>query len=331
MVYIYKKSIGDKSYYYLRASKRKGSRVLSKDIAYLGSSIAEVQRALSKLPEHQIREAYKTLNRFVGRNKWLEKSQNAKLKDSPFISKELLEEVEACRLHWNEEFCQRHELTKEDRIKIFSIEFAFNTTSMEGNTISLEQTGLLLTEELTPANKTLREIFDVQNTQQVLMKITKEPPKITNDSLISIHKSLMENVDSRIGFRNSDVHVIGSGFESTPAQYIKTDIDLLIRWLEQNKKSMHPIALAAIFHHKFERVHPFFDGNGRVGRMALNAILIKEGYPPMIIRKKRRKEYLLALKSADKAGLTEASPTDYRRLVSFIAEEMADTYWNTFL
>ncbi len=67
MVYIYKKTVGDKVYYYLRASERKQEKIIIKDIAYLGSSLEEVKKALNKLPKYseQIRKAYKTINNFL--------------------------------------------------------------------------------------------------------------------------------------------------------------------------------------------------------------------------------------------------------------------------
>lgn len=73
------------------------------------------------------------------------------------------------------------------------------------------------------------------------------------------------------------------------------------------------------------------DGNGRTGRMLLNYILIKNNYPPLIVHKKTRKEYLEALRSADKSSLTSYKKEDYYDLIQFNAQEFIDTYWNSFL
>ena len=80
-------------------------------------------------------------------------------------------------------------------------------------------------------------------------------------------------------------------------------MDLLLKWYKENKKNLHPFVLAVIFHHKIEKIHPFLDGNGRTGRMLMNYILIRAGYPPSVIYKKNRDEYLDALGSADKINL----------------------------
>ncbi len=91
------------------------------------------------------------------------------------------------------------------------------------------------------------------------------------------------------------------------------------------------MVLATLFHHKFEKIHPFMDGNGRVGRMLLNYILIKKGYPPLIVKKKFREDYLDSLGKADKSSLVEIRKKDYFNLVQFVAEEMILSYWDIFL
>jgi len=107
-------------------------------------------------------------------------------------------------------------------------------------------------------------------------------------------------------------------------------MDLLLKWYNENKGKLHPFVLATIFHHKFEKVHPFFDGNGRTGRMLMNYILINAGCPPIVIYKKNRNEYLDALGSADKINLTNTDKK-YRNLIGYVANEAVTSYWNIFL
>lgn len=332
MVYIYKKIIGNKLYYYLRASTRKRNKVIVKDIAYLGNTIEEVKKTLDKLPRYseQIRKTYKTLKHFVDSNRYLEKVSALKLKkDSYLLNK--LPEIEACKLHYIEEFIKKEEPTKQDIFKNFIVEFAFNTASIEGNTINLQEAKNLLYEGLTPKNKTLREIYDLQNTEKVFFEILRSKEELDHNYIVNIHKSLMENIDLRIGYRISDVRVVHAVFKSTPAPYVKTDMNLLLRWYNQQEKKLHPIVLATLFHHKFEKIHPFMDENGRTGRMLLNYILLKHNYPPLIIHKKKRQEYLTALRKADESKPLETSKEAYKKLINFITEEMTETYWNIFL
>lgn len=332
MVYIYKKHIGNKDYYYLRASGRSGKRIIAKDIAYLGSSINEVKENLKKLSKYKdkIRKAYRTLHLFLETNHYLEKAKSLKLKKDSFLGSKL-EEIEACKLHYNTAFKKQDEKTKKEIFKNFIIEFAFNTTSIEGNTINLEEARNLLTEGLTPKNKTLREIYDLQNTEKVFFEILESNEDLSNDLILKIHSRLLEKIDPRQGYRIIDVRVLRSNFDATPAPYVKIDMDLLLKWYRQNKRKLHPLVLASIFHHRFEKIHPFMDGNGRTGRMLLNFILLKNDYPPLVIHKKTRKEYLEALKEADKSEPIKFEKKDYLNLIQFVADEMISSYWNIFL
>lgn len=331
MVYLYKKIVGGKSYYYLRASERNGKKVLSKDIAYLGRSIEEVRKSLDKKEfKNKIRKAYKTIKGFLESNHWLDKAKELRLKKDDFLKEKLLE-IEACKLHYNNHFKKLDSLTKKEILKNFVIEFAFNTASIEGNTINLEQARNLLVDGLTPENKTLREIYDLQNSEKVFFELIDLKEEITHEFIIKVHDSLLENIDPRKGYRTVDVRVIKSNFDATPTPYVKTDMDLLIKWYDEHKTKLHPLTLATIFHHKFEKIHPFMDGNGRTGRMILNFILIKNNYPPLIIHKKERSRYLNALRIADKSKLTETNRENYEPLVNYISEEMIQTYWNIFL
>ena len=332
MVYIYKKKVGNKTYYYLRASERRNGKVIVKDVAYLGSSLIEAKKLLDSLPKinEQIRKAYKTINNFLESNRYVEKAGKLKLKKDKFLG-EKLEGIEACKIHYNNDFRKKDSLTKEETLKNFIIEFAYNTTAIEGNTIKLAEVRNLLEEGLTPKNKSLREIYDLQNTEKVFLKILELKKEISNDFIEEIHKELMKNIDSRTGYRTSNVRVIKANFKSTPFHYVKTDMDLLIKWFNENKNKLHPLVLAGIFHHKFEKIHPFMDGNGRTGRMLLNHILMKKNYPPIVIRTKNRDEYLAALQKADKSNLTKADIEDYEKLIQFIAGQMIESYWNIFL
>ncbi|MBM3232795.1 Fic family protein [Candidatus Pacearchaeota archaeon] len=333
MVYIYKKPIGNGNYYYLRASERKKGKILAKDIAYLGSSIEEVKSNLEKLPKlkDQIRKSYKKIHSFLESNHFLEKAQALKLKQDSFL-KGKTEEVEACRLHYYDVFNRLDGLTKKDAFKTYVIEFAYNTASIEGNTINLDEARDLLNEGITPKGKTLREIYDLQNTEKVFFELLSSPNKeITHELIISIHDKLLENIDERRGYRTTDILVMRSNFDATPGKYVKTDMDLLLKWYYGHKNKLRPLVLASVFHHKFEKIHPFMDGNGRTGRMIMNYILIKSNWPPTIIHKKNRNEYLDAMREADLSDTWKLDGKHYASLISYGTDEFIDTYWSIFL
>ena len=333
MVYIYKKPIGNKVYYYLRASERKNGKILAKDIAYLGSTIEEVKSNLDKLTKfkNQVRKSYKKIHSFLESNHFLQKAQRLKLKKDHFL-KDKTDEIEACRLHYREVFSKLDALTKKETFKKYVIEFAYNTASIEGNTINLEEAKDLLNEGITPKGKTLREVYDLQNTEKVFFELLEAyNGELTHGLIIDIHDKLLENIDERKGYRTSNVRVIRSNFEASPGTYVKTDMDLLLKWYIRYKDKLHPLILAIIFHHKFEKIHPFMDGNGRAGRMVMNCLLLKNNLPPTIIHKKRREDYLDAMREADPSDIWKLDEKKYADLIAYGTDEFLDTYWSVFL
>ena len=333
MVYIYKKPVGNKVYYYLRASERRKGKILAKDIAYLGSTIEEVKSNLDKLTKfkNQVRKSYKKIHSFLESNHFLQKAQRLKLKKDHFL-KDKTDEIEACRLHYREVFSKLDALTKKETFKTYVIEFAYNTASIEGNTINLEEAKDLLNEGITPKGKTLREVYDLQNTEKVFFELLEAyNGELTHGLIIDIHDKLLENIDERKGYRTSNVRVIRSNFEASPGTYVKTDMDLLLKWYIRYKDKLHPLILAIIFHHKFEKIHPFMDGNGRAGRMVMNCLLLKNNLPPTIIHKKRREDYLDAMREADPSDIWKLDEKKYADLIAYGTDEFLDTYWSVFL
>lgn len=333
MAYIYKKIIHGKPYYYLRISRKIKDKFVIKDIAYLGNDVSNLQKRLENLSSYrkEIRESYRKIKNFIESEHYLNKVKESKLKDDSYLKKDLLEEIEAIKLHYTTDFLKLDEKTKQEAYKAFLIDFAFNTTSIEGNTITLKEAEKLLNENLTPKNRTLREIYDLQNTEKVFFEILNSKKDLDHDFIVSIHDNLLNNVDERKGYRTRDIRVFRSRFDASPGQYVKVDMDLLLKWYKENKKRFHPFVLAGIFHHKFEKIHPFYDGNGRTGRMLMIYILIVNEFPPFFIRRSRRGKYLDAMANADSSNLKEANPKNYEAIICYLAEEMINSYWNSFL
>lgn len=334
MAYIYKKTIQGKPYYYLRISQRINGKIIVKDIAYLGSDTTQIGLKLDKLPKiykKEIRKAKHNLKKFVQSEHYLKKAGQSKLKENPYLDRDLLKEIEALKLHFNERFLHLDRQTVEETYKNFLIEFAFNTASIEGNTITLAETERLLRENLTPKNRTVQEIHDLQNTEKAFFYLLNNKHKIDPPFIIFIHDQLMENIDQRKGYRTHDVRVFHSRFVASPVAYIQTDMHILLEWYEKNKEKLHPFVVASLFHQKFEKIHPFADGNGRTGRMLMNYMLLQKKYPPLIVRKSQRAAYLDALATGDKISFIDAQPQHFKHLVTYLAKELTNGYWNTFL
>ena len=334
MAYIYKKIIQGKPYYYFRVSKRVNGKIVVKDIAYLGKDPLKLENKLKNLPslyKKDIRNAYRNIKKFVQEGYYLKKVKKLKLKKDPYLTKRFQEDIEAIKLHFNNNFLKKNKITQEETYKNFLIDFAFNTTSLEGNTITLVEADRLLRENLTPKDRTLREIYDLQNTEKVFFDILKSKKEINHDFIIEIHDKLIENVDVRKGYRTHDIRVFKSRFKETHFTYVKIDMGILLKWYKQYENKLHPLVLASIFHQKFERIHPFSDGNGRAGRMILCYMLMRKNYPPLIVKKSNRGHYLDAMALADKLDLDNIEPKYHKDLVNYLAEELISSYWGNFL
>lgn len=335
MAYIHVKRVGNKNYYTLRISVRKGDKVITKDLCNLGSDLSTINlENLEKRYKTEIRKSYKTIKKFLDSNYYLEKVKKSRFKKNPYYNKEQLLNIKAINLHFNKKFLKLNPLTQKDYYGNFLIKFAVNTTSIEGNTINLKEADRLLREGIIPKNKTIREAYDLTNTKKAINFLKEKKPKLSLELIETIHDMLLENIDNRKGFRNHDIHIFAQPFKPSPARYVKADLKLLLGWYNKNKKKIHPLALVAFFHHKFENIHPFSDGNGRTGRVLMNYILSSLNYPPFIISRRFRKKYLDCMNTADKAlktSLTNINLKYYRNLLDFIYLEFKSSYWDTFL
>ncbi|MBI2672278.1 Fic family protein [Candidatus Woesearchaeota archaeon] len=312
-MFIEKKVINGKEYYYLKHSFREGKIVKTKTLAYIGN----------KKDSDKIRILKKKFN---GQMLVNIKKELFEIKDwNVLLSSKDREKIEEIVKQFSLKLKKLDESTKKDMFDDFLTSFVYNTNAIEGNTLTLKETDLLLNKDLTPQGRTLREINDHLNSRDVFYYLYNNNLPITNETIILIHDKLMNNIDERKGYRLSEV--IGATFKSTPFQYINTDMNLLIKWYNKNKQALHPVIIASIFHHKFERIHPFYDGNGRTGRMLLNLMLFRSNIVPIVLSNKQRKKYYEALSTADKTGLLEITE-DFKTLVKFISTQILKT-WNT--
>lgn len=314
-MFIEKKVINGKEYYYLKHSFREGKIVKTKTLAYIGN----------KKDSDKIRILKKKFN---GQMLVNIKKELFEIKDwNVLLSSKDREKIEEIVKQFSLKLKKLDESTKKDMFDDFLTSFVYNTNAIEGNTLTLKETDLLLNKDLTPQGRTLREINDHLNSRDVFYYLYNNNLPITNETIILIHDKLMNNIDERKGYRLNNVRVIGAGFKSTPFQYVYTDMNLLIKWYNKNKQALHPVIIASIFHHKFERIHPFYDGNGRTGRMLLNLMLFKNNIVPIVLSNKQRKKYYEALSAVDKTGLLEITE-DFKTLVKFISTQILKT-WNT--
>lgn len=185
----------------------------------------------------------------------------------------------------------------------FSIELTYNSNAIEGNTLTLAETKMVLEEGITIKGKPLIYHLEAQNHQEAIFeleKIVNRKTKINEELLKHIHSIILQNIEKDFAgeYRREQVRILGADF--IPPNYLK--INKLMKdfanWLAKNPDRLNIIELAAQAHFRLTYIHPWVDGNGRVARLLMNIILMKGGYPPAIILNNDRKKYLNALKSA---------------------------------
>ena len=185
-----------------------------------------------------------------------------------------------------------------------SIEWTYNSNSIEGNTMSLRETQMVLQEGITVKGKSLREHFETHNHDKAidyLYSIIEDNYKLRSIDILSLHGLVLRSIEDDFAgrIRNGGVRITGANFTPPNANKVADLLDELIDFVNTNPLQLNDIELATIFHHKLVWIHPFFDGNGRTVRLSMNLLLMRNGFPPAIILKNDRKKYYEALNQAN--------------------------------
>jgi Fic family protein len=191
-----------------------------------------------------------------------------------------------------------------------SIEWTYNSNSIEGNSLNLRETQMVLQEGITIKGKSLREHFEVKNHETALnflYKLIDENRLLASKDILSLHELVLRSIEDDFAgrLRNAGVRIAGANFLPPNAQKVSGLLDELIQFVNTNPLGLNDVELATVFHHKFVWIHPFFDGNGRTVRLAMNLMLMRSGFPPAIILKNDRKKYYDALNSANKGNYSK--------------------------
>jgi Fic family protein len=186
----------------------------------------------------------------------------------------------------------------------FTVEWTYNSNSIEGNTLSLNETHMIINEGFTIRGKSMREHLEAKNHQLALHQLYKlvQEGYILNDSdILKLHELVLHGIEEDFAgrLRTSGVRISGANFIPPNALKVSQFLDELIAFVNDNPLQLNEIELATVFHHKFVWIHPFFDGNGRTVRLVMNLILMSKGFPPAIILSVDRKKYYDALNQAN--------------------------------
>ncbi|MBU0958822.1 MAG: Fic family protein [Nanoarchaeota archaeon] len=214
------------------------------------------------------------------------------------LSKEQVKEIENLKQIYKKNV---KKLSKEEFVKFqktFFTELTYNSNAIEGNSLSLEETSLVVNDNLVPEGKTLREIHEAKNHSQALNYLKGYKGDLNEELILKLHAIILKNISERFAgkYRKGTVRITGSTFKPPIAEKVPQLIGNLIYWYKKNKNKMHPFELTTIVSIKFVTIHPFVDGNGRVSRLVMNFLLSKKEYPWINIYNKQRQKYLEAVR-----------------------------------
>ena len=199
------------------------------------------------------------------------------------------------------------------RIKeALSVEWIYNSNGIEGNTLTLQETQLVLQEGITIKGKSLREHFEAKNHElalQHLYSLSAKDYQLSTSDILDLHRYVLRSIEEDYAgrLRTAGVRISGANFIPPNARKVPDLLDELVEFVLKNPLQLNAIELATVFHHKFVWIHPFFDGNGRTVRLAMNLILMKVGFTPAIILSTDRKKYYTALNAANKGNYYKLS------------------------
>lgn len=189
----------------------------------------------------------------------------------------------------------------------FRVELTYTSNAIEGNTLTRQETALVLTKGITVGGKTLQEHLEATNHAKaydfILSLVAKKPTTITEKEVLEIHSLVL----------------YGRLILPNPLK-ISDHMKDFIKWLKKN--DCHPVELAVLAHYKLVTIHPFIDGNGRTARLLMNLLLLMSGYPPSIIRKRDRLAYITSLEETQLGGSLEK----YLNLIFKSVDRSLDIY-----
>jgi len=209
-----------------------------------------------------------------------------------------------------------------DILDRFTVNFTYESNAIEGNSLTLKDVILILGENIVPKDKDLREVYETRNTREAHELLFNNKIKINMRDIIKLQEVIVKDTGVSISFKKLPNYITMRNLKTTPPEKVEKEMNKLLGWYEENKNKIHPLRLASEFHARFEAIHPFEDGNGRTGRVLLNAILLEYGYPPLIIRKTARVAYFSSLEAFDKG---------YKgKLERFLLDKIKKTFDNFF-
>lgn len=247
-------------------------------------------------------------------------------KKHEYLTKEQITQIEKLKREYSN---KTNSLSKEEFEKFeeaFFTELTYNSNAIEGNTLSLQETSLVVNDNIAPEGKSLREIYEAKNHQKALKFLKEYQGNFSEKFILQLHSIILKDISERFAgrYRQASVRIAGSNFKLPTPEKVPQLIKNLIYWYKKNKNTHSQFELAIIISMKFVTIHPFIDGNGRVSRLIMNFLLSKKKYPWINIYNKQRQKYLEAVRKANDENYDLIFPL----LIKTLEENLKDFGFN---
>ncbi len=284
MIRIKRKIVNNKPFYYL--TERLSVNNISKKIqAYIGKSVPkDISLVALSLSEKEAEI-------------WCD-SLPSTYELERHISIPEYEKLETIKTRMKYIFWLMSEKERERFWRRFAISFIFESNAIEGSKLSEKEVDAIVGNGYVKKSLDRKEIREVLNSMKVFELIRSGAFSLNQRSIINLHAMLVDGLGIEMGYKQNDI-IVNNKETVKPGSVRPAMKDLLDWYKEQKRNKRHPFELALDFHNRFEFIHPFADGNGRVGRIILNWMLLSSGYGPLLIRNKNRRSYFSALDQAD--------------------------------
>lgn len=191
-----------------------------------------------------------------------------------------------------------------EHLKEFSWSFTYDTQKIEGSTLTRKETHDLLRFSLTPHSKPESDMTEAKMHHLTYLKMITSPPQLTEKVILSWHKEMFEGTKPELAgkLRKHPVFVTDSESKFPHWRFVPKFVREFLKWCKKSEGMTEPVELAGTAHFRFVSMHPFGDGNGRISRLLMNYILIKNNCPPLNIRFADRSGYYRALEKGQTAA-----------------------------
>ncbi len=196
--------------------------------------------------------------------------------------------------------------TLESLKKKFEVNMTYNSNAIEGNRLSLKETYLVLEKGLTIHGKSVKEHLEATNHKEAIEEMEKLIyKKITEEDVLKLHQIILDKIKPKFAgvYRNGPVAITLSDHKPPKHTEIPKLMKQVFDLINNDSKGIDAIITASKIHHLFVFIHPFWDGNGRLGRLLMDIKIMQAGFPPVVLRKKDRPYYYEVLEDADKGDL----------------------------